>query len=206
MSELEYSLSVENIQISLYAHARQSLLLLTQGNIYNRLRFLNKYLMLLEELNELFRETCSNFLNAGYLVFWKKVPGCRVSRHELDYFHNYYWVMAWISAASLPKWLDLLWKTAAHANILSEEFNVSYLEIHLFEHQRSISADSPSLWGQPSWKLSTSFMYAYTKKIITREETWDFLLVAGSADQLMCRCKNKMVDLRSPEFYKCCIS
>ena len=45
MSELEYFLSVENIEISLYAHARQSLLLLTQGNIYNRLRFLNKYLV-----------------------------------------------------------------------------------------------------------------------------------------------------------------
>ena len=61
MSELEYSLSVENIQISLYAHARQSLPLLTHGNIYNRLRVLNKYLMLLEELNELFREIAQNF-------------------------------------------------------------------------------------------------------------------------------------------------
>ena len=69
MSELEYFLSVENIQISLYAHARQSLPLLTQGNIYNRLRFLNKYLMFLEELNELFRENWSKFLTAGYLVF-----------------------------------------------------------------------------------------------------------------------------------------
>ena len=39
-----------------YAQARQSLLLLTQGNIYNRLRFLNKYLLFWEELNELFRE------------------------------------------------------------------------------------------------------------------------------------------------------
>ena len=70
MSELEYFLSVENIEISLYAQARQSLLLLTQGNIYNRLRFLNKYLMFLEELNELFRENWSKFLTAGYLVFW----------------------------------------------------------------------------------------------------------------------------------------
>ena len=52
MSELEYSVSVENI-----------------GNIYNRLRFLNKYLMFLEELNELFRENWSKFLTAGYLVF-----------------------------------------------------------------------------------------------------------------------------------------
>ena len=78
MSELEYFLSVESIEISLYAHARQSLLLLTQGNIYNHLRFLNKYLMFLGELNELFRENRSNFLTAGYLVFLKnssQLPG-----------------------------------------------------------------------------------------------------------------------------------
>ena len=75
MSELEYFLSVENIEISLYAQARQSLLLLTQGNIYNRLTFLNKYLMFLEELNKLFRENWSKFLTAGYLVFLKTVPG-----------------------------------------------------------------------------------------------------------------------------------
>ena len=69
MSELEYFLSVKNIEISLYAQAQQSLLLLTQGNIYNRLRFLNKYLMLLEELSELFGENWSKFLTAWYLVF-----------------------------------------------------------------------------------------------------------------------------------------
>ena len=56
MSELEYFLSVKNIEISLYAQAQQLLLLLIQGNIYNRLRFLNKYLMFLEELSELFGE------------------------------------------------------------------------------------------------------------------------------------------------------
>ena len=69
MPELEYFLSVENIEISLYAQAQQSLLLLTHGNIYNRLTFLNKYLMSLEGLNELFRENWSKFLTAGYLVF-----------------------------------------------------------------------------------------------------------------------------------------
>ena len=69
MSELEYFLSVENIEISVYAQARQSLLLLTQGNIYNRLRFLNKYVMFLEELKELFGDNWSKFLTAGYLVF-----------------------------------------------------------------------------------------------------------------------------------------
>ena len=56
MSEREYFLNDKNTEISLYAQARQSVLLLTQGNIYNRLRFLNKYLMFLQELNELFRE------------------------------------------------------------------------------------------------------------------------------------------------------
>ena len=70
----DYFLSVENIEISLYAQARQSLLVLTQGNIYNRLRFLNKYLMFLEELNDLFRENWSKFLTSGYLVFWKQFP------------------------------------------------------------------------------------------------------------------------------------
>ena len=73
MSELEYFLSVENIEISRYAQARQSLLLLTQGNIYNCLRFLNKYLMFLEELNELFRENWSKFLTAGYLDTSNKI-------------------------------------------------------------------------------------------------------------------------------------
>ena len=48
---------------------RQSLLLLTQGDIYNRLRFVNKYLMFLKELNELFQENWSKFLTAGYLDF-----------------------------------------------------------------------------------------------------------------------------------------
>ena len=67
MSELEYFLSVKNIEISLYAQAQQSLLLLTQGNIYNRLRFLIKYLVFLEELSELFGENCSKFLIA--LIF-----------------------------------------------------------------------------------------------------------------------------------------
>ena len=70
--ELEYFLSVENIEISLHAQAGHSLLLLTQGNIYNHLRLLNKYLMFLEELNKLFWENWSKFLTSGYLVFWKQ--------------------------------------------------------------------------------------------------------------------------------------
>ena len=84
MSELEYFLSVENIEISLYAQARQSLLLLTQGNIYNRLTFLNKYIMFLEELNELFREKLVKISDCRVSSFLKTVPGCRVSRHVVS--------------------------------------------------------------------------------------------------------------------------
>ena len=66
---------------SLYAQARQSLLLLTQGNIYNRLRFLNKYLVFLEELNELFRfpRKLVEISDCRVSSFLKTVPGCRVS-------------------------------------------------------------------------------------------------------------------------------
>ena len=92
MSELEYFLSVKNIDIfhlmpklgSLPAdvlrglflfvthsflplQAQESVLRFNQGNIFNRLRFLNKYLMFLEELNKLFRENWSKFLTARYL-------------------------------------------------------------------------------------------------------------------------------------------
>ena len=72
VSELEYFLSVKNIEISRYAQARQSQPSSFNPRkyiIYNRLRFLNKYLMFLEELNEVFRENWSKFLTAGYLVF-----------------------------------------------------------------------------------------------------------------------------------------
>ena len=73
MSELEYFLSVENIEISLYCPSSTCTVASTsnprQYNIYNRLRFLNKYLMFLEEMNELFGGNWSKFLTAGYLVF-----------------------------------------------------------------------------------------------------------------------------------------
>ena len=55
-------------------HKSPLLTLFTQDNIYNRLRFLNKYVMFLEELNKLFRENWSKFLTAGYLVFCKHFP------------------------------------------------------------------------------------------------------------------------------------
>ena len=78
MSELEYSLSVENIPILLYAHARQSLLLLTQGNRLNvgrfanesfrqrsfrkRLRSVRKYLWSVRKRVEVSSQTLSTFI------------------------------------------------------------------------------------------------------------------------------------------------
>ena len=76
--DFQYEKIIFNCQPSHFspcsAVPEQSLLLLTQGNIYNRWRFLNKYLMFLEELNELFRENWSKFPTSGYLVFLKQFP------------------------------------------------------------------------------------------------------------------------------------
>ena len=85
VSELEYFLSVENTEISLYAQAWQSPMLLSQGNIYNCLRFLNKYLVLLKELNDLFQEIVQNFWLRQASSFLKTVLGCRVCRHFLTW-------------------------------------------------------------------------------------------------------------------------
>ena len=76
MSALEYFLSVENIEISLYAQAQQPLLLLTQGNIYNRLRFLNKYV-----LTEIKLATSRKLVKISYcrVSSFLKTLRCRVS-------------------------------------------------------------------------------------------------------------------------------
>ena len=84
MSELEYFLSVENIEISLYAQARQSLLLSTQGNIYNRLRFLNKSCVLRGIKRAIWRKLVK-ICDCRVSSFLKTVPGCRVSRHVEKY-------------------------------------------------------------------------------------------------------------------------
>ena len=84
MSELEYFLSLKNIEISVYAQAEQSLLLLTQGNIYNRLRFLNKYLMFLYIIRGIKRAIWRKLVKISdcrVTSFLKELPGCRVSRH-----------------------------------------------------------------------------------------------------------------------------
>ena len=83
---------------SFNSQARQSLLLFNQGNIYNRLRFLNKYLMFLEELNELFRENWSKFLTAGYLVFWKQFPAAGY----LDTSDLAFW--SFLNQENFPSW------------------------------------------------------------------------------------------------------
>ena len=55
VSELEYFWSVESMKISLYAQARRLPLLQAQSSVWNRLSFLNNFLMFLHKFNEIFR-------------------------------------------------------------------------------------------------------------------------------------------------------
>ena len=73
-------LRVENIEISLYAlEARQLLLLLLtlQGNIYNRLRFLNKY-HVLRGIKRAIPRKLVKISDCRVSSLLKTVPHCRV--------------------------------------------------------------------------------------------------------------------------------
>ena len=80
MSELEYFSSVENIEISLYAQARQSLLLLTQGN--------KQISYVLRGIKRAISRKLVKISDCRVSSFLKTVPGCRVSRHskELSFY------------------------------------------------------------------------------------------------------------------------
>ena len=67
VSELEYFWSVETMKISLYAQARRLPLLQAQSSVWNRLSFLNNFLMFLHKFNEIFR------------VNWWWISDCRAS-------------------------------------------------------------------------------------------------------------------------------
>ena len=77
VSELEYFLSVKNIEITLYAQARQS-----QPSTFNPRQYLQSleipkqisYVLTGMKWATVFRENWSKFLTAGYLVFWKQFP------------------------------------------------------------------------------------------------------------------------------------
>ena len=55
VSELEYFWSVETMKISLYAQAWRLPLLQAHGSVWNRLSFLNNFLMFLHKFKEIFR-------------------------------------------------------------------------------------------------------------------------------------------------------
>ena len=67
VSELEYFWSVETMKISLYAQDRRLPLLQAQSSVWNRLSFLNNFLMFLHKFNEIFR------------VNWWWISDCRAS-------------------------------------------------------------------------------------------------------------------------------
>ena len=82
MSELEYFLSVKNIEISLYVQAQQSLLLLTQGNIYNRSLEISKQISyVLRGIKRAIWRKLIKIFDCRVSSFLKALPGCRVSRH-----------------------------------------------------------------------------------------------------------------------------
>ena len=68
VSELEYFWSVETMKISLYAQARRLPLLQAQSSVWNRLSFLNNFLMVVHKFREMFR------------VNWWWISDCRASR------------------------------------------------------------------------------------------------------------------------------
>ena len=67
VSELEYFWSVETMTISLYAQARRLPLLPAQSSVWDRLSFLNNFLVFLHKLPEVFR------------VNWTWISDCRAS-------------------------------------------------------------------------------------------------------------------------------
>ena len=72
-----------NIATSLYPQPLQLLLFQSQGNFWNRLRFVNKFLILFEEINEKFRENYMQISHSWVPSILKTIPGCRVCRQSL---------------------------------------------------------------------------------------------------------------------------
>ena len=73
---MRHELSVDiNIATSLYAQARQLLLFQSHGSFWNRLRFVNKCLMLFGEINGKFRENYMRISDCRVPSILKTVPG-----------------------------------------------------------------------------------------------------------------------------------
>ena len=74
-------ISVEHIEISLYAQTQQSLLLFTQGNIYIHLRFYKQISCIQRGIKRAIPRKLVKISDCRVSSFLKTVPGCRVSRH-----------------------------------------------------------------------------------------------------------------------------
>ena len=79
--ELECFLSVENIEISLYAQTQQSLLLLTQRNIYKSFEIPKQISYVLRGIKPAIPRKLVKISDFRVSSFLKTVPGSRVSRH-----------------------------------------------------------------------------------------------------------------------------
>ena len=77
----EYFISVENIEILRYAQARQSLLLLTQGKIYNRFRFFKHISCVLRIFKRAILRKLVKISDCRVSSFLKPVPSFRENGH-----------------------------------------------------------------------------------------------------------------------------
>ena len=84
--EHEYFISVENIEILLYAQARQSLLLLTQGKIYNRFRFFKNISCVLRVFKRAISRKLVKISDCQVSSFLKPVPSFRENGHQVFSF------------------------------------------------------------------------------------------------------------------------
>ena len=75
--------TIEHIKISLWAQTQQSLLLFTQGSIYNRLRFAKQISCVLRGIKWAISRKLVQISDCRVSSFLKTVPGCRVSRHSV---------------------------------------------------------------------------------------------------------------------------
>ena len=82
----EYFISVKNIEILLYAQAQQSLLLLTQGKIYNRFRFFKHISCILWVFKRAISRKLVKIFDCRVASFLKPVPSFWENGHQVFSF------------------------------------------------------------------------------------------------------------------------
>ena len=82
LSVRELYLIVKHMKISLYAQTQQSLLLLTQGNIYTSLEISKQISCVLRGIKRGIPRKLVKISHCRVSSFLKTVPSCRVSRHS----------------------------------------------------------------------------------------------------------------------------